>query len=119
MNWREFTLLLIGAVITAAGVLASFFWSLTAALISLLIMVFLLMVVQLLQRRQLGKIQQRSLAMLRFQSSDKEEGGSSERDTIAVRKIVDMLQAQQISMELIYDKLGELEQQRPSNPEPK
>lgn len=118
MNFREFFLFLLGAVTTAVGVLASIFWSLTAGLISLLVMVFLLLVLLLLQRRQLGKIQQRSLALLRFQSCGKDDCASSERDGLAVRKIADMLQAQQISMELIYDKLGEIERQRPSNPGP-
>lgn len=108
--------LLSGASTAVIGITASIFWTFSAGIIALLAMGLIIIFVIVLQRKQLAILQQRVLALIRTsQALEKErilpEDGEASplQETMEIRKIFDLLQAQQISIELLNDKLESLQ----------
>ena len=107
MNLRELTLLFLGALAAVVGILASLYKSWPVGLITLVGLAFLVLVVLLLMRKQVGRLQQRVLTLIRINKETERHLARLEVDSIAIRKIFDVLQAQQISMEILNTKGAE------------
>jgi len=121
MHSRDKIFLASGVILAVGGAVLTLVWGTEAGVIALLALSFVILVVVLLQRRQLARIQQRTLAILNFQQAVKElpktssvkstsrsqtsAKGTQEDLAIATRKIVGLLQAQHVALELLHEKM--------------
>src|SRR5699024_12287980 len=72
MHSRDKIFLASGVILAVGGAVLTLVWGTEAGVIALLALSFVILVVVLLQRRQLAWIQQRTLAILNFQQAVKE-----------------------------------------------
>ena len=109
MRTRDMILLVIGFLIVAGGFLSIFTWPAISQL-ALLLLNFLLLVLLVLQRRQFAKVNERTLALLRASSATNEALVKSQQNASAsTKKILNVLNAQQISMEILNSKIASTE----------
>lgn len=110
MYYRDKFLLIAGLLIVAVGSILTVVWHISAGIVAILFLCLLCMILLVLQRRQLSKVQQRTLAILRTPAQhvpqvDVSACNDCRQDmTVYTKKIVGMLQAQQTSMEILNDK---------------
>lgn len=113
MNSRDLIFLVMGVLAGLAGIVTTVVWSVEAGIIALLAMSVIFLVLLILQRRQIAKLQQRMLSVLNHQQkakavTEKNQPIAPKRpESIAIptKKIVGLLQAQQVSMEMLNAKL--------------
>ena len=107
MYLREKVYLGLGLLLGTIGIVSSVFWSIKVGIVFLTFLVMLIFVLIVLQRRQLAKVQHRTLRLLQNQGKKpvREEGRAEISVHIATKKIIGLLQAQQISMDLLKDRL--------------
>jgi len=114
MNTRDLVFLVVGAMIGLTGIVSALVWSVKLGIVALIVLSLILLVLLVLQRRQLGKVQQRMLSILNAQQKSAKSATTPNLSRVAVpqeniaipmKKIVGLLQAQQISMEKLNAKL--------------
>lgn len=113
MSTRDLALLVTSTAAGIAGIILTLVWSVEAGLVVLFVLILGLMGLLFLQRRQLAKLQQRTLLMLNRQqemismkaSTSAVVTKSSESIAVPTKKIIGLLQAQQVSMEILDAKL--------------
>lgn len=113
MSTRDLALLVTSTAAGIAGIIFTLAWSVEAGLVVLFVLILGLMGLLFLQRRQLAKLQQRTLLMLNRQqetismkaSTSAVVTKSSESIAVPTKKIIGLLQAQQVSMEILDAKL--------------
>lgn len=118
MNKRDLVFVGTGLLLAFIGVLALLYGSLTLSLTVGFLMMTLLLVLLVLQRRQLASVQERTLRMLRdrkhvfskLENIERLSGTSRQTDStdISSKKVIGLLSAQQISMELLNNKLEDV-----------
>lgn len=118
MNKRDLVFVGTGLLLAFIGVLALLYGSLTLSLTVGFLMMTLLLVLLVLQRRQLASVQERTLRMLRdrkhvfskLENIERVSGTSRQTDStdISSKKVIGLLSAQQISMELLNNKLEDV-----------
>lgn len=109
MYSRDKIILGFGVVVTLLGIAATLSWSVMIGVIAVLVMSLLVLSVLLLQRMQLAKVQQRTLSILQADKETRQSITSVERSgSVATKKIIGLLQAQQISMEILNDKIEDV-----------
>lgn len=115
MNTRDLVFLVVGAMIGLTGIIGALLGSVKLGTVALMAMSVILLVLLVLQRRQLAKVQQRMLSILNAQQKSAESAtapnlsrAAAPQESIAIptKKIVGLLQAQQISMEKLNAKLN-------------
>lgn len=113
MDNKNKLILAFALLVAFAGILGSMFWGSTAGVIALLALGLLIVVLQTLQRRQLAKVQERlsvlirqNQSLLEFKSADGNIGVDRGTHT-TITKIFDMLQAQQVSTELLAARMDQ------------
>lgn len=112
MNSRDLIFLVMGTFVGLAGIGTTLVWSIDAGIIALLAMGVILLVLLILQRRQVAKLQQRMLSVINQQKKANAEteknqprvANPPESIAIHTKKIVGLLQAQQVSMEMLNAK---------------
>lgn len=125
MHLRDKVFTLAGLLIGVSGILATIFWSMEAGIVALLTLSLLNLVLVMLQRKQMAKMQQRTLSILRIQQSEKSVGevaplnasqmNSLQNLPVYTKKIIGLLQAQQISMDVLNQKVEHAMEQNTSN----
>lgn len=97
---RDLSLIVVGVALAAAGVLSTIFWSVEAGIVALFLFGLLLLFLGVLQRKHQSLLQQRVLYLI--SAEKKRLKSSSELDPISTKKIIGILQAQQISVEKLH-----------------
>lgn len=107
MNMRDSLFWALGAVIGILGIIGTLLWSIEIGVMALLVMSLIILALLVLQRRQLAKLQQRSLTMLNSRKQDPKPLPVKSQESLAIptKKVVGLLQAQQISMERLNQKV--------------
>lgn len=119
MGTRDKAFLLTGLLVGIIGVGFTLFWRVDAGIVALLLLNLLVLVILFLQRRQLAKIQQRTLALLNsrerpapVQSAENLDASKLRQDLkIGNKKLIGLLQAQQTNLDLLHSKLETLRAQ--------
>lgn len=108
MNLRDKIIFGFGFLLAVTGAVTTILWTAKAGLISLLLLGFLLLFLVTLNRRQMSKLQQRTLANLHFARETNSSLVASQQETsMATKRILGILQAQQISMEMLERNIKE------------
>jgi len=116
MHFRDKIFLAVGVVLVLFGSFASFFWRIESGIVALLLVSILILVFLSLLRRQVSKVQQRTLALLHIRSAvDKLSTDLRDAESISTKKIMGLLQAQQMSMEELSDKLDSIVEDKDCN----
>jgi len=105
---RGSLVLILNLFLLFGGILGSILWTMTIGLISLLLMIFSVLFLLIVQRRQIGILQKRVLGLIRSNKNTFGKNYNSKHDDggeMALERIVGLLQAQQIGMDRIYDKV--------------
>jgi len=102
---RDKVYLLIGLCLGLLGIVSTIVWTIKVGMLLLFLLVMLLLILIVLQRRQMAKVQERTLKLLQFQQNDKTDTHSSIAVDLASKKIIGLLQAQQMSIDLLNDRL--------------
>lgn len=106
MYFRDKIFLAASFVLVLLGSLGSFFWRVEAGIVALLLVSILILVFLTLLRRQVSKVQQRTLALLHVRSAvDKLSTDLRDAESISTKKIIGLLHAQQMSMEELSGKI--------------
>lgn len=106
MQLRDKIFLLVGGLIATLGVIATFLWTVSAGVGALLLLGLMILMLLVLERRQLAKIQERSLHLLRVTEKPKRTPYSEDSTVrISTKKIIGMLQAHQVSLDLLAEKI--------------
>lgn len=107
MKLRDRLFLVSGIGIGVLGVIATLLWSVEAGVVALLLLGLIIFILVILQRRQLSRVQQRTLAMLNAPKEDTKRVEVKPQENLAIptKKVVGLLQAQQMSMDLLNEKL--------------
>lgn len=107
MNLRDRMFLIFGIGAGLLGIVGTITWSLETGVVALIVISLVILVLLVLQRRQLARVQQRTLTMLNAQQTMKPVVGQEPQESIAIptKKILGLLQAQQVSIDLINDKI--------------
>lgn len=112
MSSRDKVFLLAGIIVGLVGIVATLVWDLEVGIITLLLLNLLNLLILVLQRRQLGRIQQRTLALLQSREGKPSQGRGENPDTakiqhdlkISNKKLVGLLQAQQANLDRLNEK---------------
>lgn len=108
----KFLLYLI-SLVALAGVIGSLLWDSVAGVIAILVIGWFVATLLILQRAQVAKLQERALMVLRQGKlkADPAPANSTSKtgaeNALKTRKILDILQAQQISMEILAARMDE------------
>ncbi len=107
MNLRDRMFLIFGIGAGLLGIVGTITWSLETGVVALIVISLVILVLLVLQRRQLARVQQRTLTMLNAHQTMKPVVGQEPQESIAIptKKILGLLQAQQVSIDLINDKI--------------
>lgn len=104
---RDLLFFVAGAVVGCAGIGASLLWSPIAGIIAQLLLTVGLFLLLVLQRRQVAKVQARTLEILRHaKESQNRPDGNSKRVVVFEKNILGLLQAQQTNLDLLNQKLN-------------
>src|SRR5699024_11798742 len=104
MHFRDKIFLAVGVVLVLFGSVASFFWRIETGIVALLLVSILILVFLSLLRRQVSKVQQRTLALLHIRSAvDMLSTDLRYSVIILLKNIMCLLQSQQMCMEDIRD----------------
>lgn len=102
-----------GVVVAGAGIGASLLWSTVAGVIAQLLLTGGLLLLIVLQRRQMAKIQARTLEILRYTKGNRNQPSKTDKRPVVFEKnVLGILQAQQTSIDLLNQKLDALSSQR-------
>jgi len=110
MHLRDKMFLLSGLLIVLVGSVLSILWNLLAGFIALLLLAYLCLFLLVLQRRQLARVQQRTLDLVKWTTKRGTRPTTSSTDVskqcveIPTKRIIGILQAQQMSMERLSRK---------------
>lgn len=122
MHSRDIVSLVVGAAIGVVGTFGTFLGAPEVGIVALLALGVLILGVLVLQRRQLARIQQRTLSILNSRppatTQDKQiqlDPDNTRRDmAISTKKIVGLLQAQQAGLDTLNAKVEQaLSQENP------
>lgn len=107
MSLRDKMFLAFGTMIGVLGVTATLLWSIEIGVVALLLLGLIILVLVVLQRRQLSRVQQRTLTLLNARRQDAKPVQVKPQESLAIptKKVVGLLQAQQMSMDLLNEKL--------------
>jgi ketopantoate reductase len=121
MQFRDKLFLAVGVVLVLGGAVGTFMWEPQIGIVALLALGLLILVLVLLQRRQLARVQQRTLTLLKMQQRSEvspnavkvpsfqdlavSTGKVQEDLAISTTKIIGLLQAQHVALELLNEKL--------------
>lgn len=108
MSARDKLFGLLGLLIAVAGIISTLFWNVEAGIVALLLLSALIGLLILLQRRQLAKLQQRMLVLLSADKFRNKSGAKQSIDTQEWKKVLGLLNAQQISMEILSEQVRKL-----------
>lgn len=116
MGTRDKVFLMIGLLVGIVGVVVTLIWRVDAGIVALLMLNLLVLAILLLQRRQLAKVQQRTLALMNSRERPSPVPSAENLDASKVRqdlkisnkKLVGLLQAQQTNLDLLNNKLESL-----------
>lgn len=119
MNLRDKIFLTLGFGLTLVGILATVLYGTNAGVIILILFLKLILILQLLQRKQLARLQERTLTTISAINKHKQtaqklastDSNGHKNDVISNKKLIGLLQAQQVSMEILNDKIGQLTKQ--------
>lgn len=113
MNARDKYILGLGMILAIFGVISTIFWSLRLGLIALVLMYLLVLLLLVLQKNQMAKVQQRVLSLIQLDREAKRNVAASERkDLAAEKRLVGLLQAQQMSLDMLKNELTEIARDR-------
>lgn len=113
MNLREKVIFSSGFILAILGIFTTILWTAKAGVVILLLLGFLLLVLVTLQRRQMSKVQQRTLTILQRDKQIISALVTAEQESsMATKRILGVLQAQQISMELLHSGFEETASER-------
>src|SRR5699024_1859869 len=122
MHSRDIASLVVGAAIGVVGILGTILGAPEVGIVALLVLGVLILGVLVLQRRQLARIQQRTLSILNSRrpatTQDKKiqlDPENTRRDmAISTKKVVGLLQAQQVGLDTLNAKVEQaLSQENP------
>ena len=122
MHSRDIVSLVVGAAIGVVGILGTLLGAPEVGIVALLALGVLILGVLVLQRRQLARIQQRTLSILNSRppatTQDKQiqlDPDNTRRDmAISTKKVVGLLQAQQAGLDTLNAKVEQaLSQENP------
>lgn len=122
MHLRDKMFLLSGFLLVLVGSVLSILWNLLAGLISLLLLAYLCLILLVLQRRQLARVQKRTLDLVKWttkrgtRAAPSVKDGSKQCAEIPTKRIIGILQAQQMSMERLSRKIDSLPNRNDNNP---
>jgi len=113
MSKRDFIFFVFGVFLVAVGIGAASFEKYAIALIALSLVCTLILTLLLLQRRQSAVIQKRTLEILRAQNAFSSEmkrvpSPHFDKSGVSTKKIIGLLSAQQVSMEILNRKLDKI-----------
>lgn len=118
MNRRDLFIMLCGGLLVVIGLGAIMYGNTTVPFIAMFLLMALLLTVLVLQRRQLAAVQERTLRLLQSQKASSSQlksvqkllTSSEKKDDIHIstKKVISLLNAQQISMELLAKKLEKI-----------
>lgn len=115
MYSRDKIVLFSGFILVVMGILTTFFWAVEGGIVALLLISLLVLILLVLQRRQLAKLQQRTLRLQQSNNSlTRSIAAPDQIESVSTKKILGLLQAQQISMEVLDDKVEEIAHERPT-----
>lgn len=125
MSSRDKVFLLAGTIVGLVGVVATLLWNLEVGIITLLLLNLLNLFILLLQRRQLGRIQQRTLALLQSREGKSSQGRGETLNAAKIqhdlkvsnKKLVGLLQAQQTNLDRLNEKIEAIRARSEANPE--
>ena len=110
MSTKDKFFLFFGGGVGIAGIVATILWSVEAGVVALITISLVILTLLALQRRQLARVQQRTLSMLNTLQTTKPvtvPKPPSDKESIAIptKKIVGLLQAQQMNLDLLNSKV--------------
>lgn len=109
MNTRDKIILAIGVAVSILGAVMTLLWSVAAGVIALLLLCLVILGLLILVRRQLARVQQRTLTLLKQQSTPRQAepvlAQGDDYAQISFKKIIAILEAQQMSMEILNAKV--------------
>jgi|SRR5699024_558014 len=112
MHSRDVTFIVVGLAIGAVGIVGTIVWSMKVGVLAFLVLGVLILGLVVLQRRQLARIQQRTLSLLnttRALGSESKisvlEPGTSREIAVSTKKIIGMLEAQRVGMDILNEKV--------------
>lgn len=130
MKTRDLVIVSTGAILTFLGIFLTFAWGLAGGISALLLTSLLILILLVLERRQVAKLQERVLTILRstttrqVTSAEGKNSGvatdswmSDSFDEVTIKKILGLLQAQQMSMEALDRHISTLSAREASNVE--
>jgi|SRR5699024_2817971 len=118
MHSRDIIFLVVGVAIGVVGILGTIIWSTKVGILALLVLGVLVLGLVILQRRQLARIQQRTLSLLNsyrvadtpskvadVPSKISESDPSTRRElAVSTKKIIGMLEAQRVALDILNGK---------------
>jgi len=110
MGTKDKLFLVFGGGVGVVGIVATILWSVEAGVVALITISLVILTLLALQRRQLARVQQRTLSMLNTLQTTKPvtvPKPPSDKESIAIptKKIVGLLQAQQMNLDLLNSKV--------------
>jgi len=110
MGTKDKLFLVFGGGVGVVGIVATILWSVEAGVVALITISLVILTLLALQRRQLARVQQRTLSMLNVLQTTKPVTAPkppSDQESIAIptKKIVGLLQAQQMNLDLLNSKV--------------
>lgn len=109
MNSRDKIVLAIGIAVSILGTVATLLWSVAGGVIALLLLCLVILGLLILVRRQLARVQQRTLTLLKQQARLRQAEpvlpNGDDYAQVSVKKIIAILEAQQMSMEILNAKV--------------
>jgi len=110
MSTKDKFFLFFGGGVGIVGIVATILWSVEAGVVALITISLVILTLLALQRRQLARVQQRTLSMLNTLQTTKPvtvPKPPSDKESIAIptKKIVGLLQAQQMNLDLLNSKV--------------
>lgn len=116
MNKRDLVFFITGLIITAWGFISVLLGNQMMAIIAILLMFMIVFVVLILQRRQLAAVQKRTLELLKFANRPAEvvQIDRDKQIDISTKKIINILQAQQIAMERLAQRFDDARESEPT-----
>lgn len=114
MTSRDLIFVSVGTLLGGIGIAASFLGRDTLGMIALFLLGLLILFLMILQRRTQARVQERILYLVKAENKRSKIGGanssastpSTDSNAVLAKKVVGLLQAQQISMERLRRELS-------------
>lgn len=108
MNRIDIIFAAAGFFVTVAGIIATLLWDPQGGVICVLILGVLLLSLVLLERRQMAKLQERVLGLMKTENDRKRKVPSQSLEAANWKRILGILQAQQVSMDILSKQIRDL-----------